>query len=64
LADWTRSAPESITGDLQVAAQSVADGLESRYSDEDLLVLIRAHGLEPGSLPPSERTAQPGADAV
>jgi hypothetical protein len=64
LADWTRSAPESITGDLQVAAQSVADGLESRYSDEDLLVLIRAHGLEPGSLPPSERTAQSDADAA
>jgi hypothetical protein len=42
----------------------VADGLESRYSDEDLLVLIRAHGLEPGSLPPSERAAQSDADAA
>jgi hypothetical protein len=42
----------------------VADGLEARYSDEDLLVLIRAHGLEPGSVPPSERAAQSDADAA
>ena len=64
MADWTRSAPESITGDLQVAAQSVADGLEARYRDEDLRVLLRAHGLEPGSVPPSERAAQSDADAA
>jgi Virulence factor len=62
LADWTRSAPSAITGDLQAAAQACAQDLESRYSDEDLLRLIRAHGLEPGSVPPSERTAQPEAD--
>lgn len=62
LADWTRSTPSAITGDLLAAAQACAQELESRYSDEDLLRLIRAHGLEPGSVPPSERTAQPEAD--
>jgi hypothetical protein len=62
LADWIRSDPKSITGDLQAAAQACAQELESRYSDEDLLRLIRAHGLEPGSVPPSERAAQPAAD--
>ena len=30
--------------------------------NQGLLRLIRAHGLEPGSVPPSERTAQPEAD--
>lgn len=62
LADWARSAPEAVEGDPRAAAQACAEALEARYSDEDLLRLIRAHGLEPGSVPPSERTAQPDAD--
>jgi Virulence factor len=61
LADWARSVPRAIDGDPKAAAQACAQELESRYSDEDLLRLIRAHGLEPGSLPPSERAAQPEA---
>lgn len=64
LADWVRSAPKTLEGDLTQAAQTVADELEARYSDDDLLRLIRAHGLEPGSTPPSERAAQPGADGA
>jgi len=59
LADWTRAASQTVDGDPQAAAIACAQELESRYSDEDLLRLIRAHGLEPGSVPPSERTAQP-----
>jgi len=64
LADWTRSAPVAITGDLKAAAQACADDLESRYSDDDLLRLIRAHGLEPGSVPPSEKPAASAADSA
>ena len=48
----------------QAFSPDKTSGRHRLYSDEDLLVLIRAHGLEPGSLPPSERTAQPGADAA
>ena len=54
LADWKRSDPRPVSGDLAVAAQAEADRLEGRYSDEDLERLIRAHGLEPGGQPPGE----------
>lgn len=64
LADWVRAAPEAVEGDMQAAANARAEALEARYSDEDLLRLIRAHGLEPGSVPPSERSASaPSAEA-
>lgn len=62
LADWVRSAPRAVAGDMKAAAQECASDLESRYSDEDLLRLIRAHGLEPGSVPPSERATQAPSD--
>jgi hypothetical protein len=48
LADWKRSAPRTVTGDLAAAAQAEAARLEAQYSDEDLERLVRAHGLEPG----------------
>ena len=48
LADWKRSDPRPVSGDLAAEAKAEADWLESRYSDEDLERLIRAHGLEPG----------------
>jgi hypothetical protein len=64
LADWTRSAPVAITGDLKSEAQACANDLESRYTDEDLLRLIRAHGLEPGSVPPSEKAAASSTDSA
>ena len=47
LADWKRSAPRAVSGDLAAVAQAEAERLESRYTDEDLERLIRAHGLEP-----------------
>jgi hypothetical protein len=64
LADWVRATPEAVDGDMQAAANACAQALEARYSDEDLLRLIRAHGLEPGSVPPSQRgAAAPPGDA-
>jgi hypothetical protein len=52
LADWKRSAPRAVSGDLQALANAEAQSLEARYSDEDLERLIRAHGLEPETDPP------------
>jgi hypothetical protein len=51
LADWKRSEPRSVTGDLNALAKAEAERIEARYSDEDLERLIRAHGLEPASDP-------------
>ena len=49
LADWKRSAPQPVSGDLQELAKAEAEKIEARYSDEDLERLIRAHGLEPAT---------------
>ena len=49
LADWKRSEPRPVTGDLCAIAQAEAARLEAHYTDEDLEKLIRAHGLAPGS---------------
>jgi len=46
LADWKRSAPRAVSGDLKAEAEAEAARLEARYSDADLEQLIRAHGLE------------------
>lgn len=46
LADWKRSDPVACGDDMQAAAQIEADRLEAQYSDEDLLRLIRAHGVD------------------
>ena len=51
LADWKRSAPRAVSGDLAVEARAEAERIEARYSDEDLERLIRAHGLEPEADP-------------
>jgi hypothetical protein len=48
LADWKRSDPLPVTGDLNEIAKSEAAKLEARYSDADLERLIRSHGLEAG----------------
>ncbi len=50
LADWKRSDPRPVTGDLDAIAQAEAARLEAHYTDEDLEKLIRAHGLAPGSV--------------
>lgn len=45
LEDWKRSAPELCDGeDIQAQAAQRAAAIEARYSDADLLALIRAHG--------------------
>lgn len=46
LADWKRSEPRRCGDDLQAEAAAEAASIEARYSDDDLLRLIRAHGLE------------------
>ena len=51
LADWKRSAPRAVSGDLVAVANEEAALIEARYSDEDLERLIRAHGLEAGPEP-------------
>jgi hypothetical protein len=51
LADWKRSAPVSVSGNLEELARAEAERIEARYSDEDLERLIRAHGLEPTTDP-------------
>ena len=45
LADWKRSTPRAVSGDLVAEAEAEAQRLEAQYSDVDLERLIRAHGL-------------------
>ena len=44
LAEWRREASACDGGDLQAIADAEAKRLESEYSDERLLELIRGHG--------------------
>ena len=46
LADWKRSEPRRCSDDLKAEASAEAARIEARYSDADLLRLIRSHGLE------------------
>lgn len=46
LEDWKRSAPRACSADIEAEARREADLLESRYSDEQLLRLIKAGGVE------------------
>jgi hypothetical protein len=46
IADWTRCEPRPCGEDLQAEAQAEAARLEACYSDDDLLRLIRAHGVD------------------
>lgn len=46
LADWKRSEPRRCGDDTHEQAAAEAKNIEARYSDADLLRLIRAHGLE------------------
>ena len=56
LADWKRSEPRRCGDDIRAEAE--AQRIEARYSDVDLLRLIRAHGLE---APVAEPDAVPDA---
>jgi Virulence factor len=46
IADWKRSDARSCGDDLQAEAATEAASIEARYSDDDLLRLIRAHGVD------------------
>jgi hypothetical protein len=59
LADWKRSEPQPCGADIEAEAQAEAARLEARYSDADLLRLIRAHGLE---APPADTAPDDAAD--
>jgi hypothetical protein len=46
LADWKRSDPIECGDDIQAEANACAQRLEAQYSDDDLLRIIRAHGVD------------------
>ena len=46
LADWKRSDPKDCGDDIQAEANAEAARIEALYSDEDLLRIIRAHGVD------------------
>ena len=46
LADWKRSESRACSDDMQAEADAEAATIEALYSDEDLLRLIRAHGVD------------------
>jgi hypothetical protein len=54
LADWKRSEPRACGDDMQQEADSEAAAIEARYSDADLLRLIRAHGVDETLAVPSD----------
>ena len=54
IADWTRSPVRPCGDDLEAEAQAEADRLEARYSDDDLLRLVRAHGVDAAKAPGPE----------
>ena len=63
LADWKRSEPRRCGDDIQAEAEAEAQRIEARYSDVDLLRLIRAHGLE-APLPDADAAAPYAAPGV
>ena len=46
LNDWKRSEPSVCGDDIEVQAKTEAARIEAAYSDEDLLRIIRAHGVD------------------
>jgi len=46
LEDWQRSPPTPCGDDLQAEADKAAADIEARYTDDDLLRLIRAKGID------------------
>lgn len=46
LADWVRSEPRECSNDMQAEADAEAARIEARYTDDDLLRIIRAHGID------------------
>jgi len=60
LADWKRSEPRRCGDNLQAEAQAEADRIEARYSDADLLRIIRAHGVDDALVPPAATPTSDG----
>lgn len=63
LADWKRSEPRNCGDDMQAEADAEAALIEARYTDDDLLRIIRAHGIDenlPQSAPASAEAAASG----
>jgi hypothetical protein len=65
LADWKRSEPRACGEDIQAEANTEAARIEARYSDDDLLRLIRAHGVDEtlAAAVPTEARADANAPA-
>ena len=61
LADWKRSEPRRCGDDIQAEAAAEAEKIELRYSDDDLLRLIRAHGVDETLAVPPIAPASVGA---
>ena len=62
LADWKRSDPRACGDDLQAEANAEAARIEAAYSDDDLLRIIRAHGIdETLPAPAAPAACDPGA---
>jgi len=63
LADWKRSDPRACGDDLQAEANAEAARIEALYSDEDLLRIIRAHGIDETLASPSVPAADPASSS-
>ena len=63
LADWKRSDPRACGDDLQSEANAEAARIEAHYSDEDLLRIIRAHGVDETLASPSVPAADAASDS-
>jgi len=61
LADWKRSDPRACGDDLQAEANAEAARIEAQYSDEDLLRIIRAHGVDENLAPAAPAASETGA---
>lgn len=62
LNDWVRSAPRECTDDMQAEADAEAARIEARYTDEDLLRIIRAHGIDDTLASPFQPAGAPATD--
>lgn len=60
LADWRRSEPVACGDDMAAAAQAEATRLEAMYTDDDLLRIIRAHGVDESQLSSKSAAVEPG----
>ena len=63
LADWKRSEPQTCGDDMQAVANAEAARIEALYSDDDLLRLIRAHGVDETLAAPANPTTDTPGDA-